>query len=39
MKDKRRYWGVLMPQPAANLAQAVKEAEGFGLEGLSAVLP
>ena len=34
MKDNRRYWGVLTPQPATNLAQAVKEAEGFGLEGL-----
>lgn len=36
MKDNRRFWGVLMPLPAEILAQVVKEAEAFGMEGLWA---
>lgn len=36
MKDKRRYWGVLTPLPAAILGQVVRQAEAFGMEGLWA---
>ena len=34
MKDKRRYWGVVTPMPAAILGQLVKDAEAIGMEGL-----
>jgi probable F420-dependent oxidoreductase len=31
---KKRYWGLLAAQPAAQLIDAVKQAEALGLEGL-----
>ena len=30
----RRYWGVLTPQPAAQLVSYAKQAEAWGMEGL-----
>src|SRR5208337_2050967 len=36
MKDKRRYWGIVTPMPAAGLTHFVREAERMGLEGLWA---
>lgn len=30
----KRYWGLLMAQPAVQLVEAVKQAENLGLEGL-----
>lgn len=30
----KRYWGLLAPQPAAQLVEAVKQAEAIGLEGI-----
>jgi probable F420-dependent oxidoreductase len=36
MKDKRRYWAVMSPLPAALLEQIVKQSEEIGLEGLWA---
>ena len=36
MKDKRRYWGLVTPMPAAVLSQVVRAAERMGLEGLWA---
>ena len=30
----RRYWGILTPQPAAQLVAYAKEAEALGMEGL-----
>ncbi len=35
--DGRRYWGVVTPQPAAQLVAFAKQAEAFGLEGLWGV--
>ena len=30
----KRFWGLLAPQPAAQLIEAVKQAEALGLEGI-----
>ena len=32
----KRYWGMLTPQPAAQLVAYAKQAEAWGLEGLWA---
>lgn len=34
---RKRYWGVVLPQPAAQLVEFAKQAEARGLEGLWGV--
>ena len=34
MANKRRYWGVIPPMPAAALAAATQQCEAIGLEGI-----
>jgi hypothetical protein len=34
MSTKKRYWGLLPPMPATGLAEAAKQGEALGLEGL-----
>ncbi|HEY2664456.1 MAG TPA: LLM class flavin-dependent oxidoreductase [Candidatus Binataceae bacterium] len=34
MRDKRRYWSVVLPMPAAAMTHVVQQAERTGLEGI-----